>query len=137
MAGKNYDSLRANWKCMLALLLVSMSPFQYGVDFGLIGGIQAMIGFLQIFGYKDPDTPIGWNISTEHQQLISSLMTLGAVGGSGMAGPLAWKLGRKTCLWIACALCAVSDIIMMTTTSIGALYAGRFLIGLANGWSAH
>jgi len=24
-----------------------MSPFQYGVDFGLIGGIQAMVGFLK------------------------------------------------------------------------------------------
>ena len=62
MAGKNYDSLLANWKCMLAIVLVSMSPFQYGIDFGLIGGIQAMIGFMQIFGYRAPDTPIGWNI---------------------------------------------------------------------------
>ena len=119
---------------MLALVLVSMSPFQYGVDFGLIGGIQAMVGFLEIFGHR-ANTPIGWNISTGRQQLISSLMTLGAVIASGMAGPLAWKLGRKTCLWIACVLCAASDVIMMTTTSIGALYAGRLLIGLANGLS--
>jgi MFS family permease len=28
----------------------------------------------------------------------------------------------------------VANIIMMTTTSIGALYAGRLLIGLANGY---
>ena len=119
---------------MLAVILVSMSPFQYGVDFGPIGGMQAMIGFLQIFGYRDPASPIGWNISVEAQRLISSLMTLGAVIASGMAGPLAWKLGRKSCLWIACFLCAVSDIIMMTTSSLGALYAGRLLIGLANGW---
>jgi MFS transporter, SP family, sugar:H+ symporter len=40
---ENYDSLKANWKCMLAIVLVSLSPFQYGIDFGLIGGIQAMI----------------------------------------------------------------------------------------------
>ena len=32
---------------MLACILVSLSPFQYGVDFGLIGGIQAMIGFMR------------------------------------------------------------------------------------------
>lgn len=43
MAGKDYESLRANYKCMLAIVLVSLSPFQYGIDFGLIGGIQAMI----------------------------------------------------------------------------------------------
>lgn len=88
---------------------------------------------MQVFGYKDPATAVGWNISTKRQQLISSLMTLGAVVGSAFAGPLAWKAGRKSCLWGACVLCAVADIIMMATTSIGALYAGRFLIGLANG----
>lgn len=133
MAGSKHHTMRANWKCLLACVLVSMSPFQYGVDFGLIGGIQAMIGFMEIFGYKDPETAIGWNISAEVQQLIGSLMTLGAVVASGLAGPLAWKLGRKSCLWIACLLCVVSDIVMMTTTSIGALYFGRLLIGLANG----
>lgn len=40
--------LKDYWKCMLACFLVSMSPFQYGVDFGLIGGMQAMIGFLKV-----------------------------------------------------------------------------------------
>jgi hypothetical protein len=40
MAGSQHDTFKANWKCLLACLLVSMSPFQYGVDFGLIGGIQ-------------------------------------------------------------------------------------------------
>ena len=60
-------------------------------------------------------------------------MTLGAVIASGLAGPLAWKLGRKSCLWAACLLCAVSNIIMMATTAIGGLYVGRLSIGLANG----
>ena len=104
--------------------IVQASPIfrtQAGVDSG------------QIFGYVDPETPIGYNITPGRQQLISSLMTLGAVIASGFAGPLAWKLGRKTCLWLACFLCAIADIIMMATTSIGALYFGRLLIGLANG----
>lgn len=38
----------ANRRAMVAILLVSMCPFQYGLDFGLIGGIQAMLGFLQV-----------------------------------------------------------------------------------------
>ena len=25
-----------------------LSPFQYGIDFGLIGGLQAMVGFLEV-----------------------------------------------------------------------------------------
>lgn len=87
----------------------------------------------QIYGYKAPP-PIGWNISTERQQLISSLMTLGAFISSGTAGLAAAKIGRKACLWLACLLCAISTIIMMTTEAIEALYVGRLLIGLANGY---
>ncbi|EME86148.1 uncharacterized protein MYCFIDRAFT_194288 [Pseudocercospora fijiensis CIRAD86] len=95
MAPKNYDSLLVNWKCLLACVLVSMCPFQYGIDFGLIAGLQAMVGFLKVYGYRAPNLPSGYNISTERQQLIASLMTLGAVIASGFAGPIAWKLGRK------------------------------------------
>ena len=61
-------------------------------------------------------------------------MTLGAFISSGTAGFTAVKLGRRDCLWLASVLCCVSNIIMMTTEDIGALYAGRFLIGLANGY---
>ncbi|KAF2182994.1 general substrate transporter [Zopfia rhizophila CBS 207.26] len=111
-----------------------MSPFQYGIDFGLIGGLQAMPGFLMIYGHKDPNSPIGYNISPGRQQLISSLMTLGAFISSSSAGILASKLGRRPCLWMACILCCVSNVVMMATTNMHGLYAGRFLIGIANGW---
>jgi MFS transporter, SP family, sugar:H+ symporter len=133
MAPTNFDSLRANWKCALACILVSLSPFQYGIDFGLIGGIQAMIGFLEVFGYPAPETPLGWNLTPEVQQLMGSLMTLGAVIASALAGPLSRKLGRKSCLWIGCGLCCVSDAIMMGTTNLAGLYSGRLLIGISNG----
>lgn len=92
-----------------------------------------MPGFLKIYGYQDPHSPSGWNLSTTRQQLISSLMILGAVIASSLSGPIAWKLGRKPCLWIACVLCWAANIIMMVDTSIGGLYAGRFMIGHANG----
>ncbi|KAK3372198.1 general substrate transporter [Podospora didyma] len=126
----------AHWRCFLACGFIVLSPFQYGVDFGLIGGLQAMVGFLKIYGYQTSTatSAIGWNLETMRQQLISSLMTLGAFLSSGTAGFVAAKLGRKQCLWIACGLCCVSNIIMMATEDIGALYAGRFLIGLANGY---
>ncbi|KAJ4245455.1 hypothetical protein NW762_013964 [Fusarium torreyae] len=93
-----------------------------------------MPGFLKVYGYEAPETAIGWNISTTRQQLISSLMTLGAFISSSLAGFVAAKLGRKICLRLACLLCAVANIIMMTTTDIGPLYLGRLLIGLANGY---
>jgi MFS transporter, SP family, sugar:H+ symporter len=60
-------------------------------------------------------------------------MILGAFVSSSAAGPIAIYLGRKPSIWIAALLCCVSNVIMMTTTSIGAIYWARFLIGIANG----
>lgn len=146
------NGLLQNWRCLLACTLVSMSPFQYGIDFGAIGGLQAMPGFLEVradshpslskspltrgkvFGHPDPTVVGGLNISPGRQQLISSLMTLGAFVSSSSAGFFAAYLGRRQCLWIASLLCIVSNVIMMTTTNLAGLYAGRLLIGLANGW---
>lgn len=87
----------------------------------------------KIFGYKDPETLLGWNISTERQQLISSLMTLGAFISSSFAGPIAKFMGRRGSIWCAAVMCAAANIIMMASTNIGAIYVGRFVIGLANG----
>ncbi|KAG4415744.1 hypothetical protein IFR04_011108 [Cadophora malorum] len=127
------DTIPANRRVFFANAVVTLASFQYGVDFGLIGGLQAMKGFLQVFGFEAPNTPSGWNLTTERQQLISSLMTLGAFLSSGGAGFLAIKLGRRHCLWLACILCCISNIIMMTTEHIIVLYVGRFINGLANG----
>lgn len=61
-------------------------------------------------------------------------MTLGAFVSSATAGIVAAKFGRKSCLWLASLGCVVSNIIMMTTVDINALYVGRLLNGLANGY---
>jgi predicted MFS family arabinose efflux permease len=47
-------------------------------------------------------------------------------------GLLTKIIGRTTALWIGCILCLVGDVIMMTTSSIGALYLGRFIMGVSN-----
>lgn len=42
------NGLQLHWKSLMACSLITMSPFQYGVDFTLIGGFQAMVGFLKV-----------------------------------------------------------------------------------------
>ncbi|OTB10100.1 hypothetical protein K445DRAFT_309781 [Daldinia sp. EC12] len=122
-----------HWKAIIAMTLVSLSSFQYGLDFGIIGGLQAMVPFLKVFGQEDPSIPLGWNISSDRQQLIASLMVLGAFVSSSSAGFTAKYIGRKLSLWIACIGVFASTALMQATTSIGGLYAGRLIIGLANG----
>lgn len=39
-------------------------------------------------------------------------------------------IGRKTSLYVAVLLCYVANIVMMTTTNMGGLYAGRLIIWL-------
>lgn len=134
MAPSGDESWKAHWKCFLACGVIVLCPFQYGVDFGLIGGLQAMPGFLKIFGHEAPGTALGWNLDTLRQQLISSLMTLGAFISSGTAGLVATYVSRRQYIWIACLFCCVANVMMMATENIGALYAGRFIIGLANGY---
>lgn len=53
MAPREKNGVLANWKCLAACTLISMSPFQYGVDFTMIGGFQAMVGFLQVRYYHN------------------------------------------------------------------------------------
>lgn len=41
-------TLKDHWRAMVAIVLVSLSSFQYGLDFGIIGGLQAMVPFLKV-----------------------------------------------------------------------------------------
>jgi MFS family permease len=61
-------------------------------------------------------------------------MTLGAFISSATAGIPSTRFGRRMCLVAACVCCFAANIMMMATENIGALYAGRLIIGLANGY---
>lgn len=99
-----------------------------GLDYALVGGFLSMPGFLEVYGYYDDELG-DWAIRTTVQQLISSLMTIGTFVGSLLVGPISSKFGRKVGLWSASLLNAVATAIMLGTTSIGALYFARLLLG--------
>ena len=45
----NYDGgMKEHWRFFVAMTLVSASTFQYGLDFGVINGLQAMVPFLAV-----------------------------------------------------------------------------------------
>ncbi|KAI0880315.1 general substrate transporter [Annulohypoxylon maeteangense] len=127
-------SLWANRKCLLICAIVAIANMQYGLDSAAIGSLQAMPGFLEVFGYKDPSQPSGYAIEGTFQRLIGSLLTLGAFLSSLIAGAFAHFFGRKDALWLACVLNAVACIIQISTTDKAAVYVGRLILGLANGF---
>lgn len=127
-------SLWANRKCLLICCAVATANMQYGFDSAAVGALQAMPGFLKVFGYPDPTAALGYGIDSTVQQLITSLLTLGSFLSSLFAGAFATWLGRRQGLWVACALNAVACAIQIATTNKGVLYFGRLLLGFANGF---
>ncbi|KAH8819240.1 MFS transporter [Xylogone sp. PMI_703] len=120
-------------KCLTICFFLTMGTFQYGLDYALVGGFLSMPGFLEVYGYYSP-TLGKWNIDPTVQQLISSLMTIGTFVSSMLVGPLSTKFGRKQGLWAASLLNAVATAIMLGTTSVGALYVARLILGVSVGW---
>ncbi|RDW72534.1 uncharacterized protein DSM5745_07706 [Aspergillus mulundensis] len=111
-----------------------MANLQYGLDLAAVGALQAMPGFLKVFGYPDPAAEGGYAIDSTVQQLITSLLTLGSFVSSLVAGAFSSYLGRKQALWLACIVNAVACGIQIGAPSAGVLYVGRLLLGFANGF---
>ncbi|KAI4859369.1 general substrate transporter [Hypoxylon rubiginosum] len=125
--------IRSHKKCIAICCIVTISSFQYGLDYALVGGFMAMPGFLKVFGYYD-HTSNKWAIDPTVQQLISSLMTIGTFVGSLLVGPFSSKFGRRHGLWSASFLNLIATAIMIGTTNLGALYFARFILGISVGW---
>jgi hypothetical protein len=62
MAPIKESTLWANRKCLLICSTVAIASMQYGIDTAAVGGLQAMSGFLMVFGYEDPASPLGYGI---------------------------------------------------------------------------
>jgi hypothetical protein len=60
MSDNNGYSWRDHSRLFLACGIVILSPFQYGFDFGMIGGLQAMVGFLKVLQDSPPPPRISW-----------------------------------------------------------------------------
>lgn len=126
--------IKANWRCIIICLFVSMANCQYGFDTNALAGFQAMIGFLKIYGYRDPGAVSGWGIHTQPQQLISSFLNVGTIIGTIFVPLFAHYLGRKPAVWFACVVSFVACAIQIGATTLGGLYVGRIVLGISNGF---
>ncbi len=61
-------------------------------------------------------------------------VAIGTFVGSLMVGPFSSWLGRKYGLWGATILNFIATSVMLGSTSVGALYAARLLLGISVGW---
>jgi len=128
---ERFTSVRSNWKCVLICLGIALSNCQYGLDAAIIGGFQAMPGFLRVFGYYDEKIH-AWNIDTQPQQLIASCMNIGTIIGVAFCPAWARYWGRRPAIWVASAMSLISLAVQLSVTSVSALCVGRVLLGISN-----
>ena len=60
------SSLVANWKCLAICCVVSMANFEFGLDSGVVGALQAMRSFLVVFGYPSEFIPGGYGLQVRN-----------------------------------------------------------------------
>lgn len=100
-------SLWANKKCLLICSIVSIANMQYGLDSAAVGGLQAMPGFLVVFGYPDPTAAGGYAIEvslTRKANATRAHITPPGYFPATDQQPLdAWILPLLPCCWSLCA----------------------------------
>jgi len=125
-------SLWANRKVLACCILIALCNGQYGFDTASIGGLQAIQGFLAVYGFREPSGIFG--ITTKTQQLIASFLALGSFVGCLTTGFFAQKFGRRHALWFGCLIGMIANAIQIGTTNLAGLYAGRIILGFSNAY---
>lgn len=64
----------ANKKCLAICSLVSMANLEFGMDSAIVGNLQAVLGFLMIFGYPEKFIFDGYGLDVR----IAPLLTIPA-----------------------------------------------------------
>jgi len=130
--GARETSLWQNRKVLACCILIALCNGQYGFDTASIGGLQAIQGFLAVYGFREPSGIFG--ITTKTQQLIASFLAVGSFVGCLTTGFFAQKFGRRHALWLGCIISVIANSIQIGTTNLGGLYAGRIVLGFSNAY---
>lgn len=100
-----------------------------GVDQSIISGATAY--YTGTNGNKSD--ALQQNINPDQESLVSSLMPLGAMGGSMLMMPLNHFFGRRNSLIISCLWYTLGAGLCAGARSINMLFAGRFILGVGVG----
>src|SRR5215470_4410286 len=107
---------------LVAAVFAALGGLLFGYDTGVISG--ALI-FIKSQFY----------LSVFHQELVVSVVLIGAAVGALSGGRLADAFGRRFMLLVTALIFVVGAIICATAPSLGVLVGGRLIVGLGIGLS--
>ncbi|KAH8669095.1 general substrate transporter [Xylariales sp. PMI_506] len=113
---------RAVW---LITATVATGGFLFGYDTGVISAILVSL-----------KSDLGHELSSNEQELITSLTSGGALVGAVLAGLGADKRGRKFGIYMGCLLFLLGSVIQASAFSLEQMAVGRFVVGLGVGSAA-
>lgn len=96
-----------------------------GYDTGYISSVLVTI-----------DTSLGHVLSTNEQEMVTSLTSGGALVGAIGAGLTADRFGRRWPIWGACLLFVIGSVLQTCAFSVAQFATGRFVVGLGVGGAA-
>ncbi|KAK4187047.1 putative mfs quinate protein [Podospora australis] len=119
-----------NWRLWFAVVSFGLLGAARGIDEGLISGAFNSKHFQRTINYSSYTTVQQANIKAN----VSSMVQIGSVGGSLFAFLVCDRIGR---IWATRQLCILwvfgIAIFMGSNGNLGAIYAGRFIVGLGVG----
>ncbi|KAI5962136.1 uncharacterized protein KGF55_003212 [Candida pseudojiufengensis] len=120
-----------NYKLYLSILIFGILGAGRGIDEGTISGNIALPSYIAKFGLKDPTKTKDQLANLKSN--ITSMVQLGSIGGTIIAMKSVDYFGRIRATQIVCIIWLVGALIQITSNSVGQLYAGRLIEGLAIG----
>jgi SP family myo-inositol transporter-like MFS transporter 13 len=98
---------------------------EIGYDTGYISAVLVTIG-----------SSLGHELSSNEQEMVTSLTSGGALVGAVGAGLTADRFGRRWPIWGACVLFVIGTVLQTAAYSVEQFAAGRFVVGLGVGGAA-
>merc|ERR1712216_444230 len=150
-AGVHEEGPKNQMFVVLLCLFASLGGIMFGYDTGINGGVQVSDSFindlcvgnydqgnhtnskgllLSCHAEKAEDQPHDWIFAKE---AFVSLLSVGAMIGAIMGGPISEEFGRRVTIAIGAGVFSAATFYTILCQSVGSILVGRFLLGLPVG----
>lgn len=125
-ASKNQDlrSKRGHSYLYLAAIIASLSGLLFGYDTGVVSGALLFL-------------KIQYHLSPTMQEMVTSVVLVGAVLGAVGSGRIADRLGRRVLMIITAFIFLVGVLVSAFAPGIAVLIAGRIVVGVGIGVASY
>ncbi|CAI1956783.1 MULTISPECIES: sugar porter family MFS transporter [Serratia] len=111
---------KTNRQTLQVCFLAALAGLLFGLDMGVIAGALPFLAH-------------EFSLSSQQQEIVVSIMMLGAALGALGSGPMSSRLGRKKSLLLSAVLFVVGSVGCAIALNLEVLVISRFILGLAVG----